>query len=162
MVEYEIEFQFHILFLFKGRETLENSYNTKQGELILSLLKAEPGRHFTADDIMKALADSGKSVGKATVYRHLDKLIKSGEVRKYIVDEGSSACFEYIGDAGKHECHEHYHLKCSSCGQLLHVKCEYLDVVSSHIFEHHGFTISPEKTVLYGVCEKCREALNEK
>lgn len=139
---------------------METSYTTKQGELILSLLKNEPGRHFTADDIIKVLSDSGKSVGKATVYRHLDKLIKAGRVRKYIVDEGSSACFEYLGD--NVSCHQHYHLKCSSCGQLLHVKCEYLDEVSSHIFEHHGFTVSPEKTVLYGVCEHCREALNEK
>lgn len=139
---------------------MENSYTTRQGELILSFLKAEPGRHFTADDIMRALSESGKSVGKATVYRHLDKLIKSGEVRKYIVDEGSSACFEYIGNAD--ECCEHYHLKCSVCGRLLHVKCGYLDEVSGHIFEHHGFTVSPEKTVLYGICGNCREAENEK
>ena len=139
---------------------METSYTTKQGELILSLLKNEAGRHFTADDIIKALSEKGSSVGKATVYRHLDKLIKSGRVRKYIVDEGSSACFEYLDDS--HGCHEHYHLKCSSCGQLLHVRCEYLDEVSSHIFEHHGFEISPEKTVLYGICEKCREAAHEK
>ena len=139
---------------------METSYNTKQGELILSLLKSEAGRHFTADDIIKALSETGKSVGKATVYRHLDKLIKSGSVRKYIVDEGSSACFEYIG--GDNHCHEHYHLKCSSCGRLLHVKCEYLDEVAEHILGHHGFVISPEKTVLYGICEECREARHEK
>lgn len=139
---------------------METSYNTKQGELILTLLKSEPGRHFTADDIIRALSENGKSVGKATVYRHLDKLIKSGSVRKYIVDEGSSSCFEYIG--GDNHCHEHYHLKCSSCGRLLHVKCEYLDEVAEHILGHHGFVISPEKTVLYGICEDCREAEHEK
>ena len=139
---------------------METSYTTKQGELILSLLKNEAGRHFTADDIIKSLSADGKSVGKATVYRHLEKLIKAGCVRKYIVDEGSSACYEYIGEE-KH-CHEHYHLKCSLCGKLLHVKCEYLDEVSAHILGHHGFVISPEKTVLYGICEDCREDKNEK
>lgn len=139
---------------------METSYTTRQGEMILSLLKNEAGRHFTADDIIKELSNSGNSVGKATVYRHLDKLIKAGSVRKYIVDEGSSACFEYIDQ--EHHCHEHYHLKCSSCGTLLHVKCEYLDEVAAHILGHHGFVISPEKTVLYGICEKCREANDEK
>ena len=123
-------------------------------------MKNEPGTHFTADDIIRRLSSSGNNVGKATVYRHLDKLINSGKVRKYIIDEGVSACYEYIGDS--HDCHAHYHLKCSQCGELLHVKCEYLDEVKSHILEHHGFIISTEKTVLYGICEKCREANNEK
>ena len=60
---------------------MENSYNTKQGSLILSLLQKQPGRHFTADDIISELAKGGRPVGKATVYRHLDKLIMHGLVR---------------------------------------------------------------------------------
>lgn len=137
---------------------MEHSYNTKQGELILNLIKSEEGKHFTADEIITLLANEGKKVGKATVYRHLDKLIKAGEVRKYIVEEGTSACFEYVGH--NHSCKSHYHLKCSSCGELLHVRCDFLDEVSSHILGHHGFTIEPEKTVLYGLCETCREGGN--
>lgn len=139
---------------------MENSYNTKQGELILSLLRRQPGRHFTADDIISELARVGRSVGKATVYRHLDKLIKQGLVRKYIAEEGQSACFEFIDESGN--CEQHYHLKCSECGRLLHVECGYLDELAQHISEHHGFAISPERTVLFGLCRECREALDEK
>ncbi|HCT17126.1 MAG TPA: transcriptional repressor [Ruminococcaceae bacterium] len=139
---------------------METSYNTKQGSLILSFLQEQPGKHFTADDIIAELAKTGNSVGKATVYRHLDKLVKQGTVRKYIAEEGQSACFEYIDKDG--DCTSHYHLKCSECGRLIHVECGYLDEVAGHILEHHGFVISPEKTVLYGVCDKCREALDEK
>lgn len=136
------------------------TYTTKQGSQILELLKSEAGRHFTADEIIKTLSENGKSVGKATVYRHMDKLIRAGLVRKYLADGGGSACFAYVENSDK--CHMHYHLKCSSCGKLLHVDCEYLDKVASHILGHHGFVISPEKTVLYGICEACREAENEK
>jgi Fur family ferric uptake transcriptional regulator len=139
---------------------METSYNTRQGNLILALLQNEPGKHFTADDIINSLTGEGKPVGKATVYRHLDKLIKQGLVRKYIAEEGQCACFEFIDQKGN--CTSHYHLKCSNCGELLHVECDYLDKVANHVLEHHGFVISPEKTVLYGICEKCREALNEK
>ncbi len=139
---------------------MENTYNTKQGEIILTLLKSEAGKHFTADEIIALSESQGKRVGKATVYRHLEKLIKAGEVRRYIVDEGVSACYEYVGN--NHACTSHYHLKCSLCGELQHVKCEYLDEVSEHIFGHHGFEIEPEKTVLYGVCKNCREIKNEK
>ena len=139
---------------------METSYNTRQGNLILALLEKEPGKHFTADEIIVRLANDGKSVGKATVYRHLDKLIKQGLVRKYIAEEGQGACFEFIDKKG--DCTSHYHLKCSDCGRLFHVECEYLDEVAHHILSHHGFVISPEKTVLYGICDKCREDLNEK
>ncbi len=139
---------------------MENSYNTKQGGLILALLQKQPGRHFTVDDIISELAKDGQPIGKATVYRHLDKLIRQGLVRKYIAEEGQSACFEFIDKS--ENCESHYHLKCSGCGRLLHVECGFLDEVADHILKHHGFVISPEKTVLYGMCEKCREALDEK
>lgn len=86
--------------------------------------------------------------------------MRQGTVRKYIAEEGQSACFEFIDESG--ECTLHYHLKCSECGRLIHVNCEYLDEVAEHILEHHGFVISPEKTILYGICERCREALDEK
>lgn len=143
-----------------GGDMVENSYNTRQGGLILSLLRSQPGKHFTADDIIAELAEKGMPVGKATVYRHLDKLVKQGVVRKYIAAEGQSACFEFIDGDGA--CNEHYHLKCSQCGRLIHTECEYLDEVARHILEHHGFVISPEKTVFYGCCDNCREALDEK
>ena len=137
---------------------METSYTTKQGEAVLRLLQSRSGTHYTADEIVAALMESGISIGKATVYRHLDKLIKRGLVRKYVVDEGVSACYEFITHNG--DCTKHYHLKCSECGRLIHVECEYLDEVASHIMKNHGFVISPEKTVLYGVCELCREGKN--
>ena len=130
-------------------------YNTKQKEQITSLLRSAGSVHMTADDIVSRLSESGISVGKSTVYRHLEKLTEQGVVRRFFVEEGVSACYQFIGENA--ECTEHYHLKCSVCGKLLHVECEYLDEVASHIFEHHGFVISNEKTVLYGICDKCSQ-----
>ena len=53
-------------------------YNTKQGELITSLLKSSGGRHLTAEDISHILGERGCPVGKATVYRHLEKMLREG------------------------------------------------------------------------------------
>ena len=130
------------------------AYNTKQRELILNVMKNATG-HLTAQDITKAISEEGYNVGSATIYRYLDKLVESGEVRKYIVEEGKSACYQYVGH--NHDCRQHYHLKCSRCGKLLHVECEYLDNVEAHILKHHGFVLNNEKTVLYGICSECRE-----
>ena len=126
-------------------------YNTKQVDLILHLMHESKGKHMTADDILRCLADNGCAVGKSTVYRHLERLTKEGVVRRFILHDGESACYQFAGDG----CSNHYHLKCSRCGKLNHVECEYLDKVSGHIFEHHGFILSEENTVLYGICAVC-------
>lgn len=130
-------------------------YNTRQRELILELLKENGGRHMTAGDVANSLHNQGKAVGKSTVYRYLDRLVESGEVRKYIIEEGKSACYQYVGSSER--CSNHYHFKCSGCGELLHIECGYLDKVGEHVIEQHGFRLSNEKTVLYGTCLKCRK-----
>ncbi len=127
-----------------------SQYKTKQKTLIIDCLRGTKGRHFTADDIAESL--SGQHVGKTTIYRHLDKLVSEGEVRKYIIDDKSSACYQYIGDT---VC-EHFHLKCTSCGELIHADCTFLDELSQHIGKEHRFAVDMSKTVFYGICDMCR------
>lgn len=129
------------------------SYKTKQREYILTFFKENAGKHFTADDIFEYLKSQGNGVGKSTVYRYLDKLEKDKMVRKYVSDNGSSACFEFISN--NEHCDEHFHFKCSSCGTLLHIDCNYLCDLNNHVMSHHNFEIDYSKTVLYGICESC-------
>ncbi len=129
-----------------------SQYNTKQKSLILDCIRNTKGKHFTADDIADAL--SGQHVGKTTIYRHLDKLVSDGEVRKYIIDERSCACYQYIGGS---VC-GHFHLKCMSCGELIHADCSFLDELSKHIGEEHGFAVDMSKTVFYGTCDSCKNS----
>lgn len=135
-------------------------YNTKQGDLILKLMEKSNGEHMTADSIVESLKNDGFAVGKSTVYRHLEKLTKEGVVKRFVMHDGESACFQYVGDGCAKN---HYHLKCSVCGKLFHVDCEYLDKVADHIFKHHGFILNEESTVLYGTCADCarKEKKNE-
>ncbi|MGN0545214.1 MAG: Fur family transcriptional regulator [Acutalibacteraceae bacterium] len=133
-------------------------YNTKQGDLISALLRESRGEHLTAEDIARALEVRGCAVGRSTVYRHLEKLTREGSVRKFVLHDGESACYQFVGDG--HHCRDHYHLKCSECGKLLHVECSYLDKLAAHVLEHHGFTLSAENTVLYGICAECAERKN--
>lgn len=142
----------NFIFIFGG-ETMQ--YNTKQKNYITAILRNADGTHKTAEEITRELAEQGVSVGKATVYRQLERLTEQGVVRKFFVQEGS-ACYQYVGDHG--DCRNHYHFKCAVCGKLLHLECDFMDKVSAHVFEHHGFTISNEKTVLYGICAECRKA----
>jgi Fur family ferric uptake transcriptional regulator len=53
------------------------------------------------------------------------------------------------------DCGEHYHLKCVGCGQLIHLECEYLEKLDSHVKSQHNFRVDHSKTVLYGCCGNC-------
>ena len=130
-------------------------YNTKQREVLLKFFTDNADEHFTAAEIELALAQKGEKLGKATVYRRLERLVEDGVVRRFVSDDAKVSCYQY---AGGEACKNHYHLKWLRCGALLHVECDYLDEMSSHVLEHHGFMVDTHKITICGVCEKCREA----
>ncbi len=130
---------------------MKNEYSTKQRALILDFLR-ESSTHLTAVEIISRLREQGISIGSATVYRTLEKFVKDGIVRKMVIDERSGACYQYIESLA---CSKHFHLKCIKCGKLIHLSCEFLAKLENHIFEHHQFTVSSGKTVIYGTCGDC-------
>ena len=133
---------------------MRGEYNTKQRALILEFMK-ESGAHHTVSDIVEELKLRGVTVGTATVYRALDRLVSTGEIKKFVIDEKSGACYQYARDA---ECNRHFHLKCVNCGKLIHLSCEVLAEMEGHILRDHGFTVSVGKTVIYGLCASCSES----
>ncbi len=132
---------------------ISGGYKTKQRESILECLRSNRDKHFTADDIVETLRTQGENVGRTTVYRYLDKLCDEGIVRKYVVADGGSACFQLCSE----NCREHFHLMCVKCGRLIHTECSYLSGVGEHVKSKHGFTVDPGRTVLYGMCAECAE-----
>ncbi|MBR1506617.1 MAG: transcriptional repressor [Eubacterium sp.] len=133
----------------------EKKYKTKQREELESYLKTIPEKHFTVQDICAHFREEGRNIGTTTVYRQLERLMEEGRVNKYILDESSSACFEYINTESK--CHHPscYHMKCEKCGKLYHLDCHEIEDLTSHLKEHHGFTVDPFRTVFYGICAEC-------
>lgn len=129
---------------------MKEGYSTKQGALILDYLQNHISP-FTADALADALQP--QKVGKATVYRHLERLTDTGVVRRFSPAEGSSACYQYVGDHT--DCDRHYHMVCRRCGRLFHLDCDQLRELSDHIREHHGFLLDCERTILYGICADC-------
>ena len=133
---------------------MERSYRTKQRANILEFIKSNKDIHITADTIIEHFKNNGNPVGKATVYRYLENLVEENVIRKYIAEDNNhAACYQYIDDSS--ECQTHYHMKCTKCGALMHLKCEELSEISSHILKEHNFKIDICKTVLYGLCGNC-------
>ena len=128
------------------------NYNTRQKDEIIRAIDSFGSEHFTVAEVVKKLSEHGTTVGQATVYRAIMRLETDGKLRKYTVDGTTAACYQ----RAEEHCREHFHLKCEGCGKLIHVECEELLKISSHISSHHGFSVDPSKTVFYGICENCR------
>ena len=129
-------------------------YRTRQQEELLRYLKAAPGRHHTAAEIHAHFAAAGQPIGTATIYRQLERFTDEGIVRKYVLETGESACYEYVEQAD--HCTAHFHCKCEQCGRLIHLDCDELREIRTHLLEHHGFAWNAGKTVFYGLCDQCR------
>ena len=116
-------------------------YRTKQREVILNYLIENKNRHVTVDEIIDHTKEMGSPVGKTTAYRYIDELEQKGIIRKYTIEKGICACYQYIDEEGK--CQNHFHLK-------------------NHLCDNHGFEIDSSKTVFYGTCKKCLKKLGGK
>lgn len=131
-----------------------NGYNTAARSRILAILKENHDRTVNANDILKVLKDSGNDVNITTIYRYLEKLTESGEVMKYIAENGTRAVFQYVGE--KQHCEDHLHLQCIKCGAILHLDCDFMDEISEHVLEEHGFRIQCRNSIIYGFCHSCQ------
>ena len=132
---------------------MASTYKTKQKHLILSFLSENTDHQFACEDIAEILKRNGTPVGKSTVYRYLLKLEEEGKVRRFAENGNKSVFFRYIGN--NCDCNQHLHLKCLSCGDFIHLDCELMNNVSTHLVKDHNFKIDNSKTVLYGLCKNC-------
>lgn len=134
----------------------DSGYNTAQKEKLMDFLISSREKHTSVQEISAYLRSEGTPVGTATIYRQLDKLVDKGIVRKFVIDGKTGACYQYIEN--DKECREHFHLKCLSCGRLIHLSCGQLMDINHHIAERHGFIVDPSQTVFYGRCADCSGA----
>lgn len=128
-------------------------YNTKQRAIILDILKENQAKHFNVDALLDKLKANHTPVGRATLYRYLDYLVSTGEVKRYYIEEGYGACYQYTSDGQD----QHYHLKCNGCGKLFHIDFEDVNKLNKAIKKQFGFEVEPSRIVLYGYCKGCLE-----
>ena len=130
------------------------TYNTRQRTLILDFLQAHKEQCFTVKSLLAALRENNIQIGETTVYRCVTKLTEEGQVRKFIAEKGDSACFQFL--QSPETCKAHFHLKCLKCGAVLHMDCDYMREMESHIRTEHNFTVDNAKTIIYGICTRCK------
>ena len=109
---------------------------------ILQQLETSDQRHLSAEDIYKALLDSGEDVAIATVYRVLTQFEQAGIIISHNF-EGGYKVFE-LADEGHHD-----HMVCMETGQVIEFFDAEIEKRQKQIAAEHGFEIVDHSLVLY-------------
>lgn len=131
-------------------------YRTEGRQRLLFFLQTHPDQQFTVAEIGTSLhgdePDAGIPTGQSSLYRQLAALCADGTVRKYRAEGQKCFVYQYIGET---DCRHHFHLKCLSCGRLVHLRCGMSQELLAHIREEHGFRVDSGRSILYGLCRDC-------
>lgn len=117
---------------------------------ILELLESSDKRHHTAEEIYKALLETGEEVGLATVYRVLTQFETAALVTRHHFESGQ-AVFEL--NQGSH----HDHLVCVKCGRVEEFYDDIIEQQQKKIAKEKGYSITDHNLILYGICSSCAD-----
>lgn len=124
------------------------TYATEQRKKLFLFLEQNKDCQFTIEEIILHLDE----ISESAVYRNMSKLLDEGLVQRYQKDGSRKYVYQYVGNA---ECTEHIHLKCDSCGQIVHANKQLTDFILDNIAKEANFHVNILKTVFCGICENC-------
>ena len=133
-----------------------NMYNTKQRELILNYLNSHKDKLFCAEDITNAL--KAQNISQSAIYRNLAELKLEGKLRKTPVSNSRKTFYQFVDCES---CKGHLHLSCLNCGKTSHLDDKETAQITQSILSSSNFDVNKDNTVLYGICNKCKEKKNE-
>lgn len=105
---------------------------------------------LTALEMEQALADSGRRVSRASIYRILEELEEISVVQRVEIGSGM-AHFEPVRRGRGH----HHHLVCDRCGRLEPFSDEGLERAIKRVSERVALDVSEHEVVLHGACQAC-------
>ncbi len=116
---------------------------------ILEMLENSSTRHVSAEDVYKAMLESGEDIGLATVYRVLTQFESAGLVKRHHFESGHSVFELHYGA-------HHDHIVCVKCGRVDEFVDETIEKRQRAIAEKAGYEITDHSLHLYGICSECR------
>jgi Fur family ferric uptake transcriptional regulator len=119
---------------------------------ILEILERSNPRHISAEDMYKALLESGEDIGLATVYRVLTQFETAGLVTRHHF-EGGHSVFEL--NQGTH----HDHILCVKCGRVDEFVDAEIESRQKKIASAKGYEMTDHSLYIYGICSNCRKTL---
>jgi Fur family ferric uptake transcriptional regulator len=110
----------------------------------------ESGDAFSTEGLVRKLRRSYPSIGRATVYRSIDKLVQMKVLERIDFADGKH-CFRLC----RSESH-HHHLACNNCHKVLDVDFCIDQGQIGAIERQQNFSIVDHAITLFGLCKDCR------
>lgn len=122
---------------------------TRQKQMLNDLLFEKPC-HITAESLYAMVNKQAKTVSLATIYRHLDTLVKQGKLKKLLV-KGT-----YIYDSNLDK---HYHFVCENCHEVHDIKLDDHKMIES-FNQDYNHSLSDIDIIFKGICNNCKKEKN--
>src|ERR671914_2713635 len=114
-----------------GRLPAAGERVTRQ-RLIVADALARAGRQLTAGELYEQVRRVKPSLGRATVFRTLERLVEAGVARRL---ELEGHVYAYIACEPDH----HHHLACTRCGRVEEIDEAYVRPIASRVAREMGF-----------------------
>ena len=125
---------------------------TQQREAVAQIVFSSSG-HLSVEDIAQRLRQEDERIGKATIYRTLDLLVKSKLVEEHDFGEGFKRYEHRLSRQPVHE-----HLICVECGTVIEFRSDEVQRIEERMLQDHGFTPARHRLEIYGLCQECRNS----
>lgn len=130
----------------------EGQRMTEPRRLVIGAILARNGP-FTSAELWAAIQTQAPAIGRATVFRTLDLLVRQGIVQRIHDDPVGGRCHAYLACEAGH----HHHLICSSCGAVAEFhEDQALDALIRQVERHTAFRVDGHRLELIGRCPTCQ------
>jgi Fur family transcriptional regulator, ferric uptake regulator len=109
------------------------------------------GAVFSAEDLIRRLHKSNPKIGRATIYRSIEKLLSMKVLERIDFADGRHY-FRLCESVG-----HHHHLACTSCHRVIDLDFCLDDDKIARIGKQQDFSIEDHAITLFGLCRDCRK-----
>jgi len=125
---------------------------TRQRAAIAEAVFSSP-KHQSVDEIEAVLRANGLRLAKATIYRTLDLLVRSGLVEEHDFGEGFKR-FEHR--LGRNPIH--HHMVCIQSGDVIEFRSAEIARIVEETAARHGFRPAHHRLVIFGLSRASQES----
>lgn len=136
-----------------GRYLREKGLPVTQQRLAVARAVFSSSDHQSVDDLEAVLRGQDPRLGKATIYRTLDLLVRSGLAEEHDFGEGFK---RYEHRLSRNPVH--HHLVCVESGEVIEFRSEALRRIVEETAARHGFRPTGHKLVIFGLSRASQES----
>lgn len=118
---------------------------------IMAYFNAYPNIHPCAEEIYMFVKKQRPSIGIATIYRNLHKLVKEGCIAELNIEK-QGVRYDLLS-------HEHYHFICEKCQHIKNFTLPALQTIDRDIEAIVKGKILTKSMTFRGICEECNHEL---